>query len=101
MNYRFCLSKKDETIRELTMRIDVTQDQYNDCFTEATNQDMLLDLQRDAIESLHKRIRCLEYDKHLIAITLHAIYYSILSGVQKQIHDYVKDFRELKWKVNY
>lgn len=94
------LSKKDETIRELTMRIDVTQDQYNDCFTEATNQDMLLDLQRDAIESLHKRIRCLEYDKHLIAITLHAIYYSILSGVQKQIHDYVKDFRELKWKMD-
>lgn len=82
------------------MRIDVTQDQYNDCFTEATNQDMLLDLQRDAIESLHKRIRCLEYDKHLIAITLHAIYYSILSGVQKQIHDYVKDFRELKWKMD-
>jgi len=51
-------------------------------YAKATNQDMLLDLQRDAIESLHKRIRCLEYDKCLIAIALHTIYYSILSGIQ-------------------
>ncbi|XP_011066549.1 PREDICTED: uncharacterized protein PFB0765w-like [Acromyrmex echinatior] len=76
------LGKKDETIRQLMMRIDETQDQYNECFTEATNQDILLDLQRDAIESLHKRIRCVEYNKRLIAITLHAIYYSILSEIQ-------------------
>lgn len=51
-------------------------------YAKATNQDMLLDLQRDAIESLHQRIRCLEYDKHLITIMLHAIYYSVLSGIQ-------------------
>lgn len=51
-------------------------------YAKATNQDILLDLQRDAIESLHKRIRCLEYNKRLIAITLHAIYYSILSEIQ-------------------
>ncbi|XP_018053882.1 PREDICTED: myosin-11-like [Atta colombica] len=94
------LGKKDETIRQLMMRIDETQDQYNECFTEATNQDMLLDLQRDAIESLHKRIRCVEYNKRLIAITLHAIYYSILSEIQKQIRDHVKNFRELKGKMD-
>ncbi|KYN34259.1 hypothetical protein ALC56_11366 [Trachymyrmex septentrionalis] len=91
------LGKKDEIIRQLMMRIDETQDQYNECFTEATNQDILLDLQRDAIESLHKRIRCVEYNKRLIAITLHAMYYSILSEIQKQIRDHVKNFRELKY----
>ncbi|XP_018361868.1 PREDICTED: myosin heavy chain, skeletal muscle-like isoform X1 [Trachymyrmex cornetzi] len=94
------LGKKDETIRQLMMRIDETQDQYNECFTEATNQDILLDLQRDAIESLHKRIRCVEYNKRLIAITLHAIYYSILSEIQEQIRDHVKNFRELKGKMD-
>lgn len=41
-----------------------------------------MDVQRDAIESLHKRIRCLEYEKRLTATTLHTIYYSILSGIQ-------------------
>ncbi|XP_025268195.1 rootletin isoform X2 [Camponotus floridanus] len=76
------LCKKNETIRELTMCIDETQHQYNECFTEATNQDLLLDLQRDAIDSLHKRIRYLEYDKCLIISTLHTMYSSILSVVQ-------------------
>ncbi|XP_011872886.1 PREDICTED: protein NETWORKED 1D-like isoform X2 [Vollenhovia emeryi] len=94
------LCKKDETICQLTMRIDETQDQYNECFTQATNQDMLLDLQRDAIDSLHKKIRYLEYEKRLITTTLHAIYYSILSEIQVQIREHVKDFRELKWKMN-
>lgn len=56
---------------------------------KATDQDMLLDLQRDAIDTLHKRIRCLEYDKHLIATTLHAIYYSILSAVQVWYKDVI------------
>ncbi|XP_024875177.1 sporulation-specific protein 15-like [Temnothorax curvispinosus] len=94
------LCKKDEIIRQLTMRIDETQDQYNECFTQATNQDMLLDLQRDAIESLHKQIRCLEYNKRLSTTALHAMYYSILSGIQERIRDHVKDFRELKWKMD-
>lgn len=31
------LCKKDETIRELTMCIDETQHQYNECFTEVRN----------------------------------------------------------------
>jgi len=109
------------------MRIDETQDQYNECFTEvkpklfvlirnyflinifflsivnlyffisakATNQDMLLDLQRDAIESLHKRIHCVEYNKRLIAITLHAIYYSILSEIQVYATIYALFFNNL------
>lgn len=42
----------------------------------------MLDLQRDAIDSLHERIRRLECDKRLIAVTLHTTYYSILSAVQ-------------------
>ncbi|KAL6439318.1 hypothetical protein ACFW04_003883 [Cataglyphis niger] len=94
------LCKKDNIIRELTMCIDETQYQYNDCFTEATNQDLLLDLQRDSIDSLHKRIRCLEYDKSLIITTLHTMYSSILNIVQEQIHNHVKDLRELKWKMD-
>ncbi|XP_026824935.1 sporulation-specific protein 15 [Ooceraea biroi] len=94
------LCKKDETIRQLAMCIDETQDQYNECFTEVTNQDLLLDLQRDAIDTLHKRIHCLEYDKKLIATTIHTIYYSVLSTIQEQIYDHVKDLRELKWKMN-
>jgi len=49
---------------------------------KATNQDLLLDLQRDAIDSLHKRIRYLKYDKCLIISTLHTMYSSILSVVQ-------------------
>jgi len=50
---------------------------------------MLLDLQRDAIESLHERIRCLEYNKSLITAMLHAIYYSILSGIQVWYIDFI------------
>ncbi|XP_020299271.1 sporulation-specific protein 15-like isoform X3 [Pseudomyrmex gracilis] len=93
------LCEKDETIRRLVMCIDEIQDQYNDCFTEATNQDLLLDLQRDAIDSLQKRIRCLEYDKYLIATTMHSLYFSVLKVIQEQIHDHVKDFQELHMKV--
>ncbi|KAH0945775.1 hypothetical protein HN011_007548 [Eciton burchellii] len=94
------LCKKDEIIRQLAICIDETQDQYNECFTEVTNQDLLLDLQRDAIDILHKRIHCLEYDKYLIATALHTIYYSILNAIQEQIYGHVKDLRELKWKMN-
>ncbi|KAL0121081.1 hypothetical protein PUN28_008659 [Cardiocondyla obscurior] len=83
------------------MRIDETQDQYNECFTQATNQDILLDTQRDAIESLHKRIRCLECDKHFITSTFRAKYYSILSRIQEQVRNHVIGFQELKWKMDH
>lgn len=54
-----------------------------------TNQDLLLDLQRDAIDSLHKKIQYLEYDKYLIATILHTVYYSILSVMQVRHKDFV------------
>ncbi|XP_014479205.1 PREDICTED: centromere-associated protein E-like isoform X2 [Dinoponera quadriceps] len=95
------LCEKDETIRRLVMCIDETQEQYNECFTEATNQDLLLDLQRDAIDSLHRRIRSLECDKYLSATILHTMYYSILNVIQEQIHGHVKDFQALKCKMGY
>ncbi|XP_025157835.1 centromere protein F isoform X2 [Harpegnathos saltator] len=95
------LYEKDETIRQLVMYVDETQEQYNECFTEATNQDLLLDLQRDAIDSLHKKIRSLEYDKYLSTTILHTMYYSILNIIQEQIHYHIKDFQTLKCKMEY
>ncbi|XP_032683902.1 reticulocyte-binding protein 2-like isoform X2 [Odontomachus brunneus] len=95
------LCEKDETIRQLMMCVDETQEQYNECFTEATSQDLLLDLQRDAIDSLHKRIRSLEYDKYLNATILHTTYYSILNVIQEQIYGHIKDFQALRCKMEY
>ncbi|XP_015185585.1 PREDICTED: early endosome antigen 1-like [Polistes dominula] len=64
------------------MFIDETQSQYSNCFAEAAAQENLLELQRDAINTLQLKIEYMINDKHLVVTSLHTTYYSILSAVQ-------------------
>nr|XP_050849490.1 golgin subfamily A member 3-like isoform X3 [Vespula vulgaris] len=91
---------KGETIQLLTMFIDETQIQYSDCFTEAAAQEKLLELQRDAIDTLQSKIEYMINDKHLVVTSLHTTYCSILSIIQDQLKLCTNDFQALIYKIN-
>ncbi|KAL2734072.1 golgin subfamily A member 3-like isoform X2 [Vespula squamosa] len=91
---------KGETIQLLTMFIDETQNQYSDCFTEAAAQEKLLELQRDAIDTLQSKIEYMINDKHLVVTSLHTTYCSILSIIQDQLKLCTNDFQALIYKIN-
>ncbi|XP_035725266.1 myosin-11-like isoform X5 [Vespa mandarinia] len=91
---------KGETIQLLTMFIDETQNQYSDCFTEAAAQEKLLELQRDAIDTLQSKIEYMINDKYLVVTSLHTTYCSILSIIQDQLKLCTNDFQALIYKIN-
>nr|XP_033333678.1 putative leucine-rich repeat-containing protein DDB_G0290503 [Megalopta genalis] len=55
------LQEKCESIRLLTVYIEETQSQYNECFCEAAKQEKLLELQRESINQLQRKISYIDY----------------------------------------
>ncbi|KAI4494466.1 hypothetical protein M0802_008958 [Mischocyttarus mexicanus] len=82
------------------MFIDETQSQYSNCFAEAAAQEKLLELQRDAINTLQLKIEYMINDKHSVVTSLHTTYCSILSVVQGQLKLCTNDFQALIYKIN-
>ncbi|XP_076397312.1 uncharacterized protein LOC143266011 [Megachile rotundata] len=80
--YDLQLQEKTETINSLTVYVEETQSQYNECFSEAAKQDALLDLQRDEIRNLQQKINSTEMDNYLTSISIHIKYYTLLKTIQ-------------------
>ncbi|XP_043589621.1 interaptin-like isoform X3 [Bombus pyrosoma] len=88
--------EKIEAIRLLTVYAEETQSQYNECFAEAAKQDKLLELQRDAIHNLQRKISGMEYDNSTAITFIHITYYSILKTIQEQLETRVNEIQALK-----
>lgn len=102
---------KNRMTRKLNLYLAETQSQYNDCFGEvraisctlnsyaveliyekfifrtlfnsqASRQDALLEVQRDSISALQKKICSMKCDEFLNAFMLHFVYYVILFRYQ-------------------
>ncbi|XP_076281169.1 uncharacterized protein LOC143209435 [Lasioglossum baleicum] len=91
------LQEKCESTRLLTVCIEETQSQYNECFAEAAKQEKLLELQREAIKQLQQKISYMEQNSHL---TITSIHFSILKSIQEQLETRVNDIQALKHKVD-
>ncbi|XP_076182826.1 uncharacterized protein LOC143154763 isoform X2 [Ptiloglossa arizonensis] len=94
------LQEKCKTIRLLTVCVEETQSQYNECFAEAAKQDNLLELQRDVICHLQEKICYLEHDNCLTITSIHVMHYSILRTIQGQLEAHVNDIQALKYKID-
>ncbi|XP_043260753.1 putative leucine-rich repeat-containing protein DDB_G0290503 isoform X1 [Colletes gigas] len=94
------LEEKCKTIRLLTVCVEETQSQYNECFAEAVKQNKLLDLQRDMICHLQQRICYLEYANCLTITSIPDTHFSILRTIQEQLEAHVNDIQTLKYKID-
>nr|XP_031829215.1 putative leucine-rich repeat-containing protein DDB_G0290503 isoform X4 [Nomia melanderi] len=120
------LQEKCETIRLLTICVEETQSQYNECFLEvckmsfqhlinfaitntnknlyayikAVKQEKLLELRRDAINQLQQKICYMEYDNYLTITSIHITHYSMLKSIQEQLEASMNDIQALKHKID-
>ncbi|XP_076382925.1 uncharacterized protein LOC117224683 [Megalopta genalis] len=94
------LQEKCESIRLLTVYIEETQSQYNECFCEAAKQEKLLELQRESINQLQRKISYIEYNSYLTITSIHIMHYSMIRSVQEQLEDSVNNIQTLKHKID-
>ncbi|XP_076662036.1 uncharacterized protein LOC143365603 isoform X2 [Halictus rubicundus] len=94
------LQEKCESIRLLTVCVEETQSQYNECFGEAAKQEKLLELQREAINQLQQKISYMEHNSYSTITSIHTMHFSILKSIQDQLEIRVNDIHALKYKVD-
>ncbi|XP_078044223.1 uncharacterized protein LOC144473831 [Augochlora pura] len=94
------LQEKCENIRILTVYMDETQSQYNECFAEAAKQEKLMELQRESINQLQRKISYIEYNNYLTITSIHIMHYSMIRSIQEQLEARVNDIQTLKHKID-
>ncbi|XP_076246079.1 uncharacterized protein LOC143186345 isoform X3 [Calliopsis andreniformis] len=93
------LQENSETVRLLTVYMEETQSQYNECFAEAAKQDKVLELQRDVIHDLQQKLHYMEYHNHLTTNSICITHCSILKIIQEQLEIRVNEIQALKCKI--
>ncbi|XP_024946391.1 uncharacterized protein PFB0145c isoform X2 [Cephus cinctus] len=94
------LLDKDEAIRIMSLYLAETQNQYNECFTEAAEQGSILEVHRDAIDTLQKKINRIEYDACMLVALINLIYHFILAHIQEQLQSHVCNLDMLRIKTD-